>query len=305
MKNPAMAVGEDAGTRATRSLVSTAKASPSQNKLRESAQKAHIEEDVGGGEVPTSHVSIAEASALKSKLSRPAQPEQVKKHGKGKENVSRSRRRQLLYQPKDEITLLQICIKLKEVIGWGDINGFWNMVQDTVQLKTGKPYKKVSRHVRLLVQKRRVEQKEIEKRGVLSTSRVSAGCRPLLDKWIAGGKRIGHVSPSISNTPILDEDEDGDDESLNEEGVQQLDFGDSELEVQKRSATDAWLDTSCDTARSKKPKLCTSEVSYDTSKTPAGGVGCWSLSGSSVTSESSVEDEIENDAKNDMKNGVW
>ena len=219
---------------------------------------------------------------------------------KTKKSVSKSRRASLHYQPSDEITLLQICVKLKGVVAWGKISGFWNMVQDNLQLETGKPYKKVSRHVRILVDKRRTEQHEIEQRGKISISRVSAGCRPLLDNWIAGGNPVNHVSPNSTTTPILIEEED--DVSLDEEAEKRLDFQ-SSAEVQKRSATDAWLDTSYDTLRCKKLKICTSEVTSSTSISSADSVDCWSLSGSSVTSESTIEDESEDDDQDDMKSG--
>ena len=260
-------------------------------------------------ELPETHItrsrlSTAKASTSQSEMRRPAQIEHAKKIVKSKDKAPKSRRAQLLYLPKDEIILLQICIKLKEVIGWGNISGFWNMVQDTVQLKTGKPYKKVSRHVGVLVRRRCAEQEEIEQRGEISVSRVSAGCRPLLDKWIAGGNRIHHALSITSIKPTLDEDKD--ELVLGEENRPQLGSGDSALEVQKRSATDAWLDTSCDTKRGKKLKLYTSELSYDTNKSSA-DAGCWSLSGSSVTSESSVSDESEGDGdgEDDVKTGSW
>ena len=260
-------------------------------------------EDFAGTRVTRHRVSTAKASASKSEMTRPAQTAHMEKDETRKYNVPRSRRAQLLYKPKDEIALLQICIKLKDVIGWGDIAGFWTMVQDTLQLKTGKPFKKVSRHVKILVRKRHAERKEIEQRGTISISRVCAGCRPLLDIWIAGGNQTHHTSPNTSISSAIDGDKD--DVSLVEGGRRLLDSDDSALEVQKRSATDAWLNTSCGPAGRKKLKLCTSELSYDTNKSSAGSVGCWSLSGSSVTSESSIEDESERDVEDDVKSGLW
>ena len=268
IKNPALAVEDSAGTRVTRPRLSTAKASASKSGMTKTAQTGHREKDV-----------------------------------KRKDHGPRSRRPQLLYQPKDEIALLQICIKLKNVIAWGDIAGFWTMVEDTLQLKTGKPFKRVGRHVRLLVRKRHAEHKEIKQRGKLSISRVCAGCRPLLDKWIAGGNQTHHTSPNTSTTSTTDGDKD--DVSLAEAGRRLLDSDDSALEVQKRSATDAWLDTSCSPAGRKKLRLYTSEQSYDTNKSSAGSVGCWSLSGSSLTSGSSIGDESEGDAEDDVKSGLW
>lgn len=254
--------------------------------------------------VTRSHVSDPKATASQIELKIPANTGRVKKDVKRKDKVSNVRRAQLFFQPKDEIILLQICVKLKEVIAWGNISGFWNMVQDTVQLKTGKPFKKVSRHVRILVRKRRAEQHEIEQLGKIFHSRVSAGCRPLLDKWIAGGNQEHDVSPNTSNKPTFIEDED--DVSLGKEARQQLDSDDSALEVQKRSATDAWLDTSCDTTRSKKFKLSTSELTPGASTSHSDSIGCWSVSGSSVTSESSLDYESEdgNEDEDDVKSGV-
>ena len=260
-------------------------------------------EDFAGTRVTRHRVSTAKTSASKSEMTRPAQTAHEEKDETRKYNVPSSRRRQLLYQPKDDIALLQICIKLKDVTAWGNIAGFWTMVQDTLQLKTGKPFSRVSRHVRLLVRKRHAERKEIEQRGTISVSRVCAGCRPLLDKWIAGGNQTHHTAPNTSITSTIDGDKD--DVSLVEGEKRLLDSNYSALEVQKRSATDAWLDTSCGPAGRKKLKLCTSELSYDTNKSSAGSVGCWSLSGSSVTSESSIGDEGEGDVEDDVKSGLW
>lgn len=269
-ERPGLAIVDFAGTRVTRSRMSNPKASASQHESPEPMPTVNVRTPTGS---PRERV-------------------------KTKENVSKSRRTPLHYQPRDEIALLRICVKLKTVVAWGKISGFWNMVQDTLQLETGKPYKKVSRHVSILVDKRRAEQHEIEQGGKISISRVSAGCRPLLDKWIAGGNGVNHDSPNSSATPILTEDED--DMSLGEEVEQQLD-SDRSAEVQKRSATDAWLDTSYDTTRCKKLKLRTSEVISSTSKFCDDSVGCWSLSGSSVTSESSIEDENEDEDDDDVK----
>lgn len=266
-EKPSLAVEERAGTRATRSSMSRSKAAASRDKSRRPADHGRVTQGV-----------------------------------KKKTKASIVRRKPMLFQPKDEISLLQICVKLKEVIAWGKISGFWYMVQDTLQLKTGKEYKKVSRHVEILVAKRRAEQQEIEQWGKMSTSRVSAGCRPLLDKWIAGGKQE-HPSPKTSKKPVLSEDEE--DTSLGEETIEQPDSDDSALGVQKRSATDAWLDTSYDTTRSKKVKLSTSELTPVSSTSHNHSVGCWSLSGSSVTSESSLEDEDEDEDEDDVKSGKY
>ena len=268
VSNPAPAAEKLAGERVTRARESTAKASVVHGKLKTPAKGNHSEKD---GE--RARVSTAKSSISQSKLKR--KPEHVENHMTKKDGLPKSRRPQLLYTPNDEILLLRICINLKDVIDWGDINGFWNMVQDTLQQETRKPYMKVSRHVRILVDKRRAEQEEIKQEGKIVTSRLSAGCRPLLDTWIAGGNRHEHE----------------DDVGLGEKESQQLDSDNSALESQKRSATDAWLDTSCDTTRCKKPKLRTSELSNNTSKSSIDSARCWSLSGSSVTSDSSVEDE--------------
>ena len=241
-----------------------------------------------GTRVIRSCISTAKASASPIASTRAAQIQRIGQAAEMKYNAPKSRRSPLLYQPKDEITLLKICIKLKDVIAWGDISGFWNMVRDTLQLETGKPFEKVSRHVRLLVAKRRAEQEETEQQGKIAFSRVSAGCRPLLDKWIAGGNPVHHASPNTSSAPSMNGDKD--DVSL-DEGRLHLASDDSVLEVQKRAATDAWLDTSCDSTRGKKMKLDISELSFDTSKSNVDSFGCWSLSGSSVTSDSSVESE--------------
>ena len=217
---------------------------------------------------------------------------------KRKENVPKPRRSPLFYQPQDEITLLHICLNLKALIALGHISGFWGIVQDTLQLATGKPYMRVSRHVRRLVCKRRAERQEIEQCGRVSISRVSAECRSLLDDWINGTNGINHVALISSNTSTLTEDED--DISLVEEGGQQLDSDESALDLQKRSATDAWLDTSCDTTRYKKLKTCTSEPNTGPHESCVDSTGCWSVSGSSVTSESSLEDESGDEDEDDV-----
>lgn len=248
-------------------------------------------DELVGTFVTESRASDPNALASQNEPRRPARTGCMTKDRKRQEKVPIARRTQLFFQPKDEIILLQICVKLKDVIAWGNISGFWNMVQDTLQLKTGKPYKKVSRHVRILVRKRRAEQQEVEQLGEISISRVGAGCRPLLDKWIAGGNQSHRVSPNISTTPSLAEDED--DISLSNEIREQHDSDEVALEVQKRSARDAWLDTSFDTTRCKKLKPCTSDLTSSISNSYADEIGCWSLSGSSVTSESSLEDESE------------
>ena len=255
-----------------------------------------------GRRVTRTRMSNPKAAASGDELRRPADNGRVTKGVERKTNGSNVRRKPVMFQPKDEISLLQICVKLKEVIAWGKISGFWYMVQDTLQLKTGKDYRKVSRHVEMLVGKRRAEQREFEQRGKISRSRVSAGCRPLLDKWIAGGKQEHQSSPKTSKKPVIREEED---KRLGEVRSQQPDLNDSALEVQKRSATDAWLDSSCDTTRSKKVKLCTSELTSVPSTSHADSIGCWSLSGSSVTSESSLEDEDEDEDEDDMKSGKY
>lgn len=248
-------------------------------------------------------------AASQDEMSTLEDAERVSKGVETRRNVSSARQKPVLFVPKDEISLLQICVKLKEVIAWGRIQGFWTMVQDTLEVKTGKQYKKVSRHVRILVDKRRAEQHEIEHWGKISKSRVSAGCRPLLDKWIAGGNRKHVPSPKKSKKPVLRKDkkekEEKEDTSLGKEGGQQLNSNDSTLEVRKRSATDAWLDTSCDTNRSKQVKLGHSELTPTSSISHANSAGCWSLSGSSVTSESSLEDEDEDEDEDDVKSGEY
>ena len=266
VKHPALADEDLAATRAIRSCALTAKEPPHQSDLSQSAQTKSMGKDA-----------------------------------KRKENAPQSRKAQLLYQPKDEISLLQICIKLKDVIAWGDISGFWKMVQDTLQLETGKPYDRVGRHVRLMVKKRRAEQEEIAQHGKITISRVSAACRPLLDKWIAGGNPADHASPKTSIAPNPDGNKG--DASLDEEGRLKPDSDHSAVEVQKRSATDAWLDQSSDTTRGKRIKLSTSEPSSETSRCSTDNNKCWSLSGSSVTSDSSVEDDSEDDGVDEWKSG--
>ena len=258
-------------------------------------------EERAGKRVTRSRISKPKAPASRDKLRRPADNGRVTQGVERKTNVSNIRRKSVLFQLRDEISLLHICVKLKEVISWGKISGFWNMVQDTLQLKTGKEFKNVRRHVEILVGKRLAEQRELEQRGEISKSRVGAGCRPLLDKWIAGGKQEHHSTPKTIKKSIVREDEK--DTSLGEERRQQPDLDDSALGVQKRSATDAWLDNSCDTTRSKKVKLSTSELTPISSTSRPDSVGCWSLSGSSVTSESSLEDEDEDEG--DVQSGKY
>ena len=289
VRNPAQPAEALAGERVTRARGSTTKASVSHGKITTPAQNKHTGKDVERPCVSTAKPSISQSES---------ESEHVEKYMEEEDDIRRPRRPQLLYKPKDDILLLQICVNLKNVIDWGNINGFWNMVQDTLQQETGKPYKKVSRHVRLLVDKRRAELDDIKQEGKIAISRVSAGCRPLLDQWIAGGNQVRHASPCASIAPSVHEDED--DVSLGEKERQQLGLDDSALELQKRSAPDTWLETSRDTTR-KKPKLRTSELSCDTSKSSADSAGCWSLSGSSVTSESSVEDESQDEGEDDEK----
>ena len=281
-----------AGTRVTRSLVSTAKAPASHTESREPVQTGQSEKDVE---------RTNKLGASQSEPKRLAQTGRREVEVRREDNLPISRRTQLRYRPKDELALLQICVKLKTVIGWGEINGFWSMVQDTLQLKTGKEYKKVSRHVRILVEKRRVELADVEHRGKHFKPRVNAGCRPLLDKWMAGGNPVYHGSPIPSAQPTLKEEKD--DISLDKQEGQRLDSKDTALALQKRSATDAWVDDPYDTTRCKKHKSCTPELSSDTRISPADDIGCWSLSGSSVTSESSVEDDSEGGDEDDVKLG--
>lgn len=279
IRKPALAVEEVARPRAPRSRVPDPKAAPKAD---------------------------SKASASQNRLRRPART------GRAKNCVERKNKKQrqtpLRYQPEDDITLLQICVNLKDVFAWGKVPLFWIMVQDTFQIKTGKPYKGVGRHVDILVRRRRAEQQEIKEWGKISISRVGAGCRPLLDKWIAGANQLDHDSPDISIasslTTLSTLSEDDDDLNLGEEGKQQLDSDDAALEVQKRSATDAWLDTSCDTSRCKKLKHYTPEPTSSTIKSRVGSLGCWSLSGTSVTSDSSFEDESEDEGEDDVKGGV-
>lgn len=298
-----------------------------------------------GPRTTRSDATAAKASTSKGRLKRAAQTEHAIKDMKPKDDASKSRRTPLVYEPEDDISLLQISIELKNVIAWADIPGFWNMVQDTLELKTGKPFRHVNRHMKLLIRKRCVEHKAVKQRGKIGKSMVSADCRPLLDEWIAGGDRVHHTSPDDSTTPSLDAEKDtvslfqegkrpldsdnlpdegiveGDREhhasldtsiapnldadketlSLSQEEGRPLDSDYLGSKLRKRSATDAWLDTSCDTMRCKKLKLRTCGLSYDRSKSSADSVGCWSLSGSSVTSESSVEDESESGGEDDVK----
>ena len=247
--------------------------------------------------VPRVSASHSKVSTLRNELGRPARTQHMRKGVKKKVPALSSRRPPLLYGPKDDIALLRICVKLKDVIDWGKIASFWMMVRDTLELETGKSCsnKQVSRHVKILADNRRAEQREIEQKGKISKPRVSAGCRPLLDKWNAGGNRFDTVSTRTSTAPSFVEDED--DISLDEQRGQELETDSSALEAQKRSATDAWLDTSYETTSSERLKLGSPELISGTSKSSTESFGCWSLSGSSVTSESSIGDESEDEDK--------
>ena len=249
--------------------------------------------------------NVAEARSGKSRAShpevstsesgRPVRTRHVRKVGKKKDPTVSSRRPPLLYGPQDDIALLRICVYLKDMIEWGTIADFWTMVRENLEIETGKSCsnKQVSRHMKVLADNRRAEQCEIEQKGKLSKPRVSAECRLLLDKWNAGGNRMATVSASTSTTPSSVEDKD--DICLDMHRGQGLETDTSALEAQKRSATDAWLDTSYETTSFKRLKLGSSELVSSTSKSSTVHYSCWSVSGSSVTSESSIGDESEDE----------
>ena len=251
--------------------------------------------------------NVAEIYGGKSRVSRPKVPiselkrsvrtRHVRKDVKKKNPTVSSRRPPLLYGPQDDIALLSICLYLKDMIEWGTIADFWTMVRENLEIETGKSCnnKQVRRHMKVLADNRCAERCEIEQKGKLSKPRVSAECRPLLDKWNAGGNRIATVSTRTLTTPSSVEDED--DISLDEQRGRGLETDTSALEAQKRSATDAWLDTSYETTSSKKLKLDSSELVSSTSKSSTDNYRSWSVSGSSVTSETSLGEESEDEGK--------
>lgn len=240
-----------------------------------------------------------------SELGRPVRTRHVRQDVKKKHPTVSSRRPPLLYGPQDDIALLHICVYLKDMVEWGTIADFWTMVRENLEIETGKSCsnKQVRRHVKVLADNRCAEQCEIEQKGKLSKPRVSAECRSLLDTWNAGGNRIANVSTRTSTTPSSVEDEN--DVSLNEHREQGLETDTSALEAQKRSATDAWLDTSCETTSSKRLRLGSSELISSTNKSSTENYRSWSVSGSSVTSESSIGDDSEDEDKeiHDMDKG--
>ena len=272
-----------------RSSVPRASASQTDNKPILAAEN-FAETRVGKSRASHSEVSSSE-------LERPVRTRHVRKDVKKKGPTVSSRRPPLLYGPQDDIALLRICVYLKDMSEWGTITDFWTMVRENLEIETGKlcSNKQVRRHMKVLADNRCAEQCEIEQKGKLSKPRVSVECRPLLDKWNAGGNRIATVSTRTSTTLSSVEDEDH--ISLDEQRGQGLETDTSALEAQKRSATDAWLDAAYDTTSSKRVKLGSPELISSTSKSSTENYRSWSVSGSSVTSESSVEDESEDEDK--------
>lgn len=264
-------------------------------------------ENVAETRVRRSRASHSKESNPRNELGRPVRTRHMRKDVKKKDLTVSSRRPPLLYGLKDDIALLRICVKLKDVIDWGKIGSFWMMVADTLELETGKSCsnKQVSRHVKILADNRRAEQREIEQKGKISKPRVSAECRPLLDRWNAGGNQNDTVSTRLSTMSSSVEDED--DISLGEQRGQGLEIDTAPLEAQKRSATNAWLDTSYEETSSKRLKLGSPELISGTSKSSTESFGCWSVSGSSVTSESSIGDESEDEDKGNVNvdEGGW
>ena len=265
------------------------------------ARKGYLEDSEESAPIKTMPMEEAvhtHSSRLRSSESgRPVRTRHVRKDVKKKGPVVSSRRPPLLYGAQDDIALLRTCVYLKDMIEWGTITDFWTMVRENLEIETGKSCsnKQVRRHIKVLSDNRRAEQCEIEQKGKLSKPRVSAECRPLLDKWNAGGNRIATLSTRTATSPSSVEDED--DISLDEQRGQGLETGTSALEAQKRSATDAWLDTSYDTPSSKRLKLGSPELISSTSKSSTENHRSWSVSGSSVTSESSIGDESEDEDK--------
>ena len=286
-----MAMQEATPTHTSRLRSSVPRVSASQNDNKPTLAAGNVAETRSG----KSRASHPEVST--SELGRPVRTRHVRKDVKKKDPTVSSRRPPLLYGPQDDIALLHICVYLKDMVEWGTIADFWTMVRENLEIETGKSCsnKQVSRHMKVLADNRCAEQCEIEQKGKLSKPRVSAECRPLLDKWNAGGNRIATVSTRTSTTPSSVEGED--DISLDEQRGQGLETDTSALEAQKRSATDAWLDTSYETTSSKRLKLGSSELISSTSKSSTGNYRCWSVSGSSVTSESSIGDESEDEDK--------
>ena len=248
--------------------------------------------ETGVGQSRESHSEVST-----SELGRPVRARHVRKDEKKNDITVSSRRPPLLYEPQDDIALLRICVYLKDMIEGGTIADFWTMVRENLEIETGKSCtnKQVSRHMKVLAKNRCAEQCEIEQKGKLSKPRVRAECRPLLDKWNAAGNRIATVSTRASTTPSSVEDRA--DMSFDEQRGQGLETDTSALEAQKRSATDAWLDTSYESTSSKRLKLDSSELVSSTSKSSTENYRCWSVSGSSVTSESSIGDESEDEDK--------
>ena len=177
----------------------------------------------------------------------------------------------------------------------GGILGFWKMVEETFQIETDRPYDRVNRHVRLLVSKRNAEKEEIRQRGKLLHSRVSPECRQLLDEWIAKSSTIRDVSP---NPPIRNEDQR--ETSLEIEDEQMDSDGLATPQEESESASDAWPLASGESKHCEDSQIRTSEGSSDTCcKSPAGSMACWSLSGSSVTSDNSVDSESEDEERDE------
>ena len=286
-----MAMQEAVPTHTSRLRSSVPSVSASQTDSKPTLAAENVAE-ARGAKARASHPEVST-----SESGRPVRTRHVRKVVKKKDPTVSSRRPPLLYGPQDDIALLRICVYLKDMIEWGTIADFWTMVRENLEIETGKSCsnKQVSRHMKVLAYNRCAEQCEIEQKGKLSKSRVSAECRPLLDQWNAGGNRIGTVSTRTSTTPSSVEQED--DRDIDEQRGQGLETDTSALEAQKRSATNAWLDTSYETTSSKRLKLGSSELISSTSKSSTENYSCWSVSGSSVTSESSIGDESEDEDK--------
>ena len=294
-----MAVQEVAQKHSSRLRSSVPRVSASQTDKNPTLAAENVAETrVGKSRASHSEVPTSESG-------KPVRTRHVRKDMKKKGPTVSSRRPPLLYEPQDDIALLHICVYLKDMVEWGTIADFWTMVGENLEIETGKccSNKQVRRHVKVLADNRRAEQCEMEQKGKISKPRVSAECRPLLDKWNAGGNRIATVSTRTSST--LSSVGDEDDISLDEQREQRLETDTSALEAQKRSATDAWLDTSYEATSSKRLKLGSSELISSTSKSSTENYRSWSVSGSSVTSESSIGDDSEDEDKemNDVDKG--
>ncbi|MCJ1459717.1 hypothetical protein MMC28_010096 [Mycoblastus sanguinarius] len=103
--------------------------------------------------------------------------------GKGPEIICYGRHQGKNFKPTDEVLLLQICLKNKDLHKRGTVTRFWQLVRKEFEGQSNRKFANARSHIEHMVQRRRDERKEMEERGQIMSSQVHWEYRTLLDEW--------------------------------------------------------------------------------------------------------------------------